>query len=356
MNKSHTNYSRSAVEVTASDKLSEQLVPPLDGEETPEEGPALQYSVPLALAGERLDKALAQLLNAYSRSRIQAWIASGQVRLNGQTAKNRQTVFAGDQLQLLTAAFDEISSEASAFIPEPIAFERVYEDAQLIVVNKVAGLVVHPAAGNWRGTLMNGLLYDYPDAVKLPRAGIVHRLDKDTSGLMVVARTLEAQTDLVRQLQARSVKRRYLALAWGEVPAHGTVDAPIGRDPHVRTRMAISSAGKPARTYFQRLASVLVNKVKISLICCQLDTGRTHQIRVHMASLKHPLVGDALYGRALTTLPQPFSRQALHAYELGLLHPSTRMPLLWSSEVPADMAALMQALGFPAAAMIKEYL
>lgn len=305
----------------------------------------LCYQLPEMLSGERLDKALAYLLNKYSRSRIQSWITSGQVTLNGQIAKNRQLVFTGDRLQLDTAAFEEISTEASAFIPEPVVFDRVYEDTQLIVVNKPVGLVVHPAAGNWHGTLMNGLLHDYPNAVKLPRAGIVHRLDKDTSGLMVVARTLEAQTDLVRQLQARTVKRKYLALAWGEVPLQGCVDAPIGRDPHVRTRMAVLSSGKTARTYFQRLAVVNVNKVKISLIQCQLETGRTHQIRVHMASLKHPLVGDLVYGKALTVLPLPFARQALHAYELGLNHPTTHMPMSWRISLPRDMLTFMDALG-----------
>lgn len=304
----------------------------------------LCFTVPASLSGERLDKALAHLLSTYSRGRIQAWIDAGQATINGHIAKIRQPVFAGDQLQLTTTAM----GEDIAFTPEKMSLSIVYEDAHIIVINKPAGLVVHPAAGNWQSTLLNGLLHAYPELSKLPRAGIVHRLDKDTSGLMVVARTLAAQTNLVNQLQARSVKRHYIALAWGSVPLHGCVDAPIGRDPRVRTRMAIMPSGKPARTHFHQLALVARERAQISLVHCQLDTGRTHQIRVHLASIKHPLLGDALYGRDRAALPDAnFKRQALHAYSLGLIHPSNQTPLIWHALPPDDMAALIVALAFP---------
>jgi 23S rRNA pseudouridine1911/1915/1917 synthase len=212
---------------------------------------------------------------------------------------------------------------------------------------------VHPAAGNWSGTVLNGLLYRYGDAAAgLPRAGIVHRLDKETSGLMVVARTLEAQTDLVRQLQARTVKRRYLALVWGNMPEEGTIDAPIGRDPRERTRMAVvtSAAGKPARTHFRRVDSAIWQRQPVTAIHCDLETGRTHQIRVHCAHIGHPLLGDPVYGRArgkrsVTPLPGGFARQALHAWRLGLIHPQTGRTMQWRADVPEDIEALSAALG-----------
>jgi 23S rRNA pseudouridine1911/1915/1917 synthase len=222
-----------------------------------------------------------------------------------------------------------------------------------VVINKPAGMVVHPAAGNWSGTVLNGLLYRYGDAAAgLPRAGIVHRLDKETSGLMVVARTLEAQTDLVRQLQARTVKRRYLALVWGNMPEEGTIDAPIGRDPRERTRMAVvtSASGKPARTHFRRVDSAIWQRQPVTAIHCDLETGRTHQIRVHCAHIGHPLLGDPVYGRArgkrsVTPLPGGFARQALHAWRLGLIHPKTGRTMQWRADVPEDMEALSAALG-----------
>lgn len=348
MSKNRRNYSVSAAKPTPQDNLHDDRLRFITHNNLDEDSEEVtDFVLPDELCGERLDKALACLLPNYSRSCIQGWIKAGYVWLNGQLAKNRQTVFSGDRLQLALSVFSEISSATAAFTPEPIVLDVVYEDEHLLVINKPAGLVVHPAAGNWRGTLLNGLLYRYPESIKLPRAGIVHRLDKDTSGLMVVARTLEAQTDLVRQLQARSVHRHYLAMAWGEVPAHGSIRAPIGRDPRVRTRMAVVSNGKPACTYFERMAVVSLERAKVSLLRCRLDTGRTHQIRVHFLSLRHPLVGDPVYGRAPVALPHTFMRQALHAYELGLIHPVQHVAMSWYAALPADMVDLAATLAFP---------
>jgi 23S rRNA pseudouridine1911/1915/1917 synthase len=269
--------------------------------------------------------------------------------VDGAPAKIRQPVPLGATIELVP----DLLPEQLAFTPEPVPLDIVYEDDTLVVINKPAGLVVHPAAGNWSGTVLNGLLHRYGAAAAgLPRAGIVHRLDKETSGLMVVARTLEAQTDLVRQLQARTVKRRYLALVWGNMPDEGTIDAPIGRDPRERTRMAVvtGASGKPARTHFRRVDSTIWERQPVSAIHCDLETGRTHQIRVHCAHIGHPLLGDPVYGRArgkrsVTPLPDGFARQALHAWRLGLIHPRTGRTMQWRADVPDDIAALSAALG-----------
>ncbi|MPW18461.1 RluA family pseudouridine synthase [Paraburkholderia sp. CNPSo 3157] len=306
-------------------------------------------TVPPELAGDRLDKVLAKVFPEFSRSRLQSWIEAQRVRVDGQPAKIRQPVPLGAMIELVP----DLLPEQLAFTPEPVPLDIVYEDETLVVINKPAGLVVHPAAGNWSGTVLNGLLHRYGDAAAgLPRAGIVHRLDKETSGLMVVARTLEAQTDLVRQLQARTVKRRYLALVWGNMPEEGTIDAPIGRDPRERTRMAVvtGAAGKPARTHFRRIDSTLWERQPVSAIHCDLETGRTHQIRVHCAHVGHPLLGDPVYGRArgkrsVTPLPGGFARQALHAWRLALVHPRTGRTMQWRADVPDDIAALSEALG-----------
>ncbi|QCP49491.1 RluA family pseudouridine synthase [Trinickia violacea] len=305
--------------------------------------------VPPELSGERLDKVLAKVFPEFSRSRLQSWIEAERVLVDGVPAKVRQPVPLGATIELTP----DLLPEQLAFAPEPVPLDIVYEDDTLVVINKPAGLVVHPAAGNWSGTILNGLLHRYGDAAAgLPRAGIVHRLDKETSGLMVVARTLEAQTDLVRQLQARTVKRRYLALVWGNMPSEGTIDAPIGRDPRERTRMAVvtGASGKRARTHFRTVDETIWERQPVSAIHCDLETGRTHQIRVHCAHIGHPLLGDPVYGRArgkrsVTPLPGGFARQALHAWRLGLIHPQTGRPMQWRADPPEDMVALAEALG-----------
>ncbi|MFP6558839.1 RluA family pseudouridine synthase [Paraburkholderia sp. B3] len=309
-----------------------------------------RVQVPDELAGERLDKVLAKVFPEFSRSRLQGWIEAQRVRVDGAPAKVRQAVPLGATIELVP----DLLPEQLAFTPEPVPLDVIYEDDAIVVINKPAGLVVHPAAGNWSGTILNGLLHRYGEAAAgLPRAGIVHRLDKETSGLMVVARTLEAQTDLVRQLQARTVKRRYLALVWGTMPDEGTIDAPIGRDPRERTRMAVvaGASGKPARTHFRRVDSTLWHGQPVSAIHCDLETGRTHQIRVHCAHIRHPLLGDPVYGhargrRSVAALPGDFARQALHAWRLGLIHPVTRRAMQWRADVPDDMDELIAALGF----------
>lgn len=306
----------------------------------------LRAILPESVAGERLDKALAQCFPEYSRSRLQAWVEDGRVTLDGETAKVRQKVAGGEAVCITPAALPE----QLAFAPEPVPLDAVYEDATLAVFNKPPGLVVHPAAGNWSGTLLNGLLHRYGQAAAdLPRAGIVHRLDKETSGLMVVARTLVAQTDLVRQLQARTVKRHYAALVWGRAPQRTVVDAPIGRDPRERTRMAVvhGQGGKPARTRVVTVASTEWDGSLVSLVLCSLDTGRTHQIRVHLSHLGHSLLGDPLYKprHKRPTLPGGFARQALHAWRLGLMHPEDGRPMHWQAPLPDDMRELMTALG-----------
>ncbi len=306
----------------------------------------LSATLPDSLAGERLDKALAQCFPEYSRSRLQAWVEDGRVMLDGEPAKVRQKVAGGEVVLITPAALPE----QLAFAPEPVPLDAIYEDATLAVFNKPVGLVVHPAAGNWSGTLLNGLLHRYGQAAAdLPRAGIVHRLDKETSGLMVVARTLIAQTDLVRQLQARTVKRHYAALVWGRPPLRTVVDAPIGRDPRERTRMAVvpGQGGKPARTRVVTVASAEWDGSPVSLVLCSLDTGRTHQIRVHLSHIGHSLLGDPLYKprHKRPALPGDFARQALHAWRLGLRHPEDDRSMHWQAPMPDDMRDLMTALG-----------
>ncbi|WP_261508623.1 RluA family pseudouridine synthase [Burkholderia multivorans] len=331
------------------DLIGDALQPPVAPSGGSDDAPRV-VEVPASLAGERLDKALAQLFPEFSRSRLQNWIDAQRVRVDGAPAKIRQPVPLGATIELVP----DLLPEQLAFTPEPVPLDIVYEDDALVVINKPAGLVVHPAAGNWSGTILNGLLHRYGDAAAgLPRAGIVHRLDKETSGLMVVARTLAAQTDLVRQLQARTVKRRYFALVWGAMPDEGTIDAPIGRDPRERTRMAVvtGASGKPARTHFRTVDTCLWQRQPVSAIQCDLETGRTHQIRVHCSHVGHPLLGDPVYGRArgkrsVAPLPGGFARQALHAWRLGLVHPVTGSAMQWRCPLPDDMTALVEALGF----------
>jgi 23S rRNA pseudouridine1911/1915/1917 synthase len=293
------------------------------------------------VCGVRLDKVLSTLVSQYSRSRLQQWIDAGHVSVDGEIARAKMTMYGDEKVIILP----QPAPEDQAFKPEAMDLKIVHEDAAIMVIDKPAGLVVHPAAGNWSGTLMNGLLHYFPVIAGVPRAGIVHRLDKDTSGLMVVAKTLVAHTDLVRQLQARTVKREYLALVWGTPNATGKVDASIGRHSKDRIKMAVSEnlTAKPAVTHFVRLATGMLDRRPVSLMHCQLETGRTHQIRVHMQSIGFALVGDALYGKQhLTTV---FPRQALHARHLGLIHPVSGKAVEWAAEVPKDLRDLIERCG-----------
>ena len=306
--------------------------------------PAILLSLSAHDCGSRLDKVLAQHVPQYSRSRIQQWIDAGLVTVDGESARAKSTVF-GDEKIIIQP---QSAPEELAFTAESMSLDIMFEDTALIVINKPAGLVVHPGAGNWSGTLLNGLLHHMPALRTVPRAGIVHRLDKDTTGLLVVAKSLIAQTDLVRQLQARTVKREYLALVWGTPQANGKIDAAIGRHSRDRLRMAVSenATAKPAVTHFERLATGSLDGRAVSLMRCQLETGRTHQIRVHMQSIGFALVGDALYGKQhLTTV---FGRQALHAWQLGLLHPETGEQVSWSVALPNDVATLLTQAGIEA--------
>ncbi len=297
------------------------------------EAGGILLALPPDAAGLRFDMALAQALPQYSRSRLKAWIDAGRVTLDARIVDPKHKVRGGEEVHVRPLA----DPDESPFAAEDIALDIVYEDAALLVVDKPAGLVVHPGSGNWEGTLLNALLHHLPQLRAVPRAGIVHRLDKDTSGLLVVAKTIEAQTHLVRQLQARTVRREYMAVTAGDIPHAGTVDAPIGRHPTRRTTMAVAATGKPARTHFD-----VVERFGIAtLLRCRLETGRTHQIRVHLASLGHPLVGDPAYGRKG---PVAFTRQALHALRLGLIHPATGLPCQWEVPLPADFEALLATL------------
>ncbi len=288
-------------------------------------------------AGLRLDQALSKLLPEFSRNRIQNWIRARQVEVNGEFATTRMIVYGGENVWVQPV----LDPDATPDTPEAIPLQIVFEDAHLLVVDKPVGLVVHPGNGNPRGTLLNALLHRLPQVAELPRAGIVHRLDKDTSGLLVVAKTLIVQTDLVRQLQARTVKREYIALVYGEMDRADTVDAPLGRDPHNRTKRTVQATGKPAITHYD----VIERYPGLSLLRCRLETGRTHQIRVHMQHIGHPLVGDAIYASSRRGSAKiPFPRQALHAERLGLVHPATGMDMSWTSPVPPDFASLLQAL------------
>ena len=314
--------------------------------ENPENNPgdysrteALNLVVPDTCSGRRLDQVLAELLPQHSRNRLQNWVKDGAVQVDGKVVSEPKHKLYGGQRLLLAPPQD---AEACSEEPEDIPLNIVFEDETLLVINKPPGLVVHPGSGNWNGTLMNALLHHVPGIGEVPRAGIVHRLDKDTSGLLVVAKTLEAQTDLVRQLQARTVKRQYLALVKGEVNRDGGVDTPIGRHPVHRTKMAVvpeSRGGKPAVTRYR----VLEWFNFCTLVECSLETGRTHQIRVHMASVGHPLVGDQVYGRPDPRLPE-FHRQALHATRLGLVHPLTTRLMQWEVPMPLDMRELVESL------------
>jgi 23S rRNA pseudouridine1911/1915/1917 synthase len=298
-------------------------------------GETRRFVVDAGLHRERLDKALVAHAGEFSRSHLQGLIDRGLVRVDGRTAPAASTrVRAGQSVEVELLPTDE----SRAFVAEPLILTVVHEDEALLVIDKPAGLVVHPAPGHWRGTLLNGLLAHHAGARELPRAGVVHRLDKDTSGLMVVAKTLPAMTALTRAIAAREVRREYLALVHGEFgTAASTIEAPIGRDPVSRVRMAVVGSGKPARTEVRRLAG----DGRYSALECRLHTGRTHQIRVHLASRGHPLVGDALYGGAPAL---GIARQALHAARLGFEHPVGGQALSFSAPLPPDLMPAWQAI------------
>lgn len=305
----------------------------------------LSGQLPDSAAGRRLDQALASLFTDYSRSRLQQWLKSRAVFLDGLPAPVKYRVTGGEQVEINAELPGQ--SEVKA---EDIPLDIQYEDEQLLVVNKPAGLVVHPAAGNWSGTLQNALLYHDAGLCAVPRAGIVHRLDKDTSGLMVIARTLGAHKSLVEQLQARTVHREYLALLQSALTAGGTIDAPVGRHPKDRMRMAVVESGKPAVSHYRVVERFSAH----TLVEVRLETGRTHQIRVHMAHLHYPLVGDPVYGGRLRVprgssdllreALRSFPRQALHARRLELIHPGTDEPVSWEVGLPEDFSQLLDVL------------
>lgn len=305
----------------------------------------LTARVPEELAGMRLDQCLAEIFPNYSRSKLQLWIKSDRVLVNGEAMKGRDKLDGGEEIEL--DAEPELVIEDTA---EDIPLTIIYEDEAILIVNKPAGLVVHPAVGNWNGTLVNALLHHAPNLATLPRAGIVHRLDKDTSGLLMVAKTLQAHGSLVEQLQERTIEREYLALVKGWMTAGGCVDEPIGRHPVDRKRNAVRRDGKEAITHYR-----LEQRFKRhTLVRVQLETGRTHQIRVHMAHINYPLVGDQVYGGrfqmpgdcnpALAEALRNFKRQALHAARLGLDHPESGEYLEWEVPMPADMQNLVDLL------------
>lgn len=307
----------------------------------------LQASVPEHLDGERLDFVASELFSDYSRSRLQKWIKNGELTVDGRILKGKEKLYPGQMLLLNAELEIEVPQEQA----QPIDLDIVYEDDSILVLNKPAGLVVHPAAGHADNTLLNGLLHHHPALAHVPRAGIVHRLDKDTSGIMVVAKTLPAHNSLVEQLQARTVSRQYYALVQGVVTAGATVNAPIGRHPTNRQKQAVvESGGKEAITHYR----VMQRYRAQTLVRCQLETGRTHQIRVHMAHVRYPLTGDRLYGGRpklpkaaepeLVEALQQFPRQALHAFKLGLLHPEDGDYCEWEIDVADDMQQLLDLL------------
>lgn len=302
--------------------------------------------VPEELSGQRLDCALAEMFPDYSRSRLKQWIQEGQILVEGKQVKPKAKVFSDQELQLDI----ELEKTSDECVPEDIPLDIVYEDESLIVINKPADFVVHPAAGHHEGTLQNALLFYDEALAAVPRAGIVHRLDKDTTGLMVVARNLVSHKYLVEQIQQREVHRQYQALVNGVMTGGGTVDEPIGRHAHDRVRMTVRADGRPSVTHYR----VLQRFRAYSHIHVELETGRTHQIRVHMQYLRHPVVGDPVYaGRpripaeaddAFVALLRNFGRQALHAWKLSIVHPETSEEIGWQADLPGDMQKLLTAM------------
>jgi 23S rRNA pseudouridine1911/1915/1917 synthase len=302
------------------------------------EGDIRQLVIPDEHGGQRLDQALSAMLPEFSRNRIQNWIRARKIAVDDAFGTTKMKVCGGESVRVEV----ERDPNATPDAPEAIPLNVVFQDPVLLVVNKPVGLVVHPGSGNRHGTLLNALLHWVPQVAELPRAGIVHRLDKDTSGLLVVAKTINAHTDLVRQLQARTVKREYLALVYGEVDRAGTVDEPLARDPHNRVKRCVHSMGKPAITHYEVVERFPSG---ISLLRCKLETGRTHQIRVHLQHIGHPLVGEQIYSSSRRShMKIPFPRQALHAERLGLIHPVTQEYMQWECPLPPDFTSLLEAL------------
>ncbi|MGB1236949.1 MAG: 23S rRNA pseudouridine(1911/1915/1917) synthase RluD [Pseudomonadales bacterium] len=305
----------------------------------------LEGQVPSELTGKRLDQVLAQLFPEYSRSRLTTWIKEGAVSVDGKQVRPREKLFGGEKVVISTVIEDQ-----DEHLPQDIPLDIVYEDDDILVVNKPAGLVVHPAVGHRDGTLLNALLHHYPDIALVPRAGIVHRLDMDTTGLMVVAKTIQAQTDLVEQLQERTMGREYEAIAQGIMTGGGCVEQPLGRHATNRQKMAVVTMGKEAITHYRLLQKFRAH----THIRLKLETGRTHQIRVHMAYINHSLVGDQTYG-GRSRFPKGvepetvaalrnFKRQALHAKRLELWHPATGELMSWEVPLPDDFAAILELL------------
>lgn len=302
------------------------------------------FIMPISLAGKRLDQALAELMPDYSRSRIKQWIDSDQITVNQTPAKAKQKVV-GDEIIEINA---KLETEVDWFA-EAIDIHIIYEDNDLIIVNKTAGMVVHPAAGNYQGTLVNALLHHCPALEKLPRAGLIHRLDKDTTGLLVIAKTLSAYKSLIEQLQARTMKREYEAIVQGEIISGGRIEEPIARHSKDRKKMTIVPTGKEAITHYR----IIEKFPHFTHLYIQLETGRTHQIRVHMAHIRHPIIGDQTYGRLyfpkdaaeeLKVALKHFKRQALHARQLTLTHPTTNKLIRFEAPLPNDMAALLEVI------------
>jgi 23S rRNA pseudouridine1911/1915/1917 synthase len=302
-------------------------------------------SIPDELAGLRLDQALARMFPEYSRSRLKEWLLSGGITVDGGTRRPRDAVAGGERIEMQVQAETLVRDK-----PEPIALDIVFEDEQLLVINKPAGLVVHPGAGNPTGTLMNGLLHHAPSLEEVPRAGIIHRIDKDTSGLLLVAKTLQAHTVLVRQLADRDISRQYLAVCRGVLTGGGTINEPLGRHPVDRKRMSVQQKGKSAITHY----TVIERFRAFTYVDVKLETGRTHQIRVHFAHRRHALIGDPVYGGRLA-LPsgasadlvevlRRFKRQALHATRLSLAHPAHNEVVEFSVPPPADFQQLLDVL------------
>lgn len=309
----------------------------------------LSAFIPDEAAGKRLDLALASLFPDFTRSQIQQWIGEGRVRVDARVPLKRDRVRGGEAVTL-----EVPPPAASEHAPERIPLTIVHEDRDILVINKPAGLVVHPGAGNPAGTLLNALLHHAPGLGKLPRAGIVHRLDRDTSGLMVVAKTERARQSLIEQLAERSVTREYVAVVNGVMIAGATVDAPIGRSRHDRTRMAVTSSGREAVSHVRVLKKYRAH----TLVQVSLESGRTHQIRVHLAHLRYPVIGDPVYGGrpklprganpTVIEVLRNFRRQALHAVKLRLVHPGKGEEMQWAVSVPRDMHDLMEALAIDA--------